>query len=85
MPARLGPLLIKLLVISFFVGLILSFFSVSPREVLNLLGETGKEIFDIIASFFEWAMQYILIGAVVVLPIWGLLSLWRIARTKMNK
>jgi len=85
MPSRLGPLIIKLLVISFFVGLILSFFSVNPRELLELLGDTGKKIVAIIADFFEWALQYILIGAVVVIPIWGLLSLWRIARSKMNK
>lgn len=82
MPARLGPLIIKFLVVSFFVGLILSFFSVSPRKLLEVLGDTGREIVDIIASFFEWAFDFILIGAVVVLPLWGLLTLWRIARNK---
>ena len=85
MPSRLGPLLIKLLVISFFVGLILSFFSVNPRELLSLLGDTGKQIFQIIADFFEWALQYILLGAVVVVPIWGLLALWRAARNKQQQ
>ena len=82
MPARLGPLLVKFLVVSFFVGLILSFFSVTPRELLDLLGDAGREIVDILASFFEWALKYIIVGAVVVLPIWGLLTLWRIARNK---
>ena len=85
MSSRLGPMLIKFLVVSFFVGLILSFFSVTPRELLDLLGSAGQEIVDILATFFEWALKYIIVGAVVVIPIWALLSLWRVARNKYVK
>jgi len=76
MPKNLVPTIIKLAVGSLLLGLLLSFFSISPRGLLEGLGGTALEIFDIIAGMLEWAVQYILIGAIVVIPIWLVLYAW---------
>ena len=64
------------------LGLLLSFFSISPRNLLEGLGSTAPEIFDIIAGMLAWAVEYILIGAIVIVPIWLVLVLWRKFRGK---
>lgn len=74
--------LTKLAIGSLLLGLLLSFFSVSPRKLLEGLGDTALEIFDIIAGMMEWAVQYILIGAIVVVPVWLFLMAWRAFRGK---
>ncbi len=74
--------IVKLAVGSLLLGMVLSFFSVSPRKLLEGLGGTALEIFDIIAGMLEWAVQYVLIGAVVIVPIWLVLFAWRKFRGK---
>ncbi|MBT3237366.1 MAG: hypothetical protein HOL37_00665 [Rhodospirillaceae bacterium] len=74
--------IIKIAVGSLLLGLLLSFFSISPRNLLEGLGSTALEIFDIIAGMLAWAVEYILIGAIVIVPIWLVLVLWRKFRGK---
>lgn len=73
MPVRVRETIIKLLVISFFVGISLSFFDVDPRKLLANFGETIDEVFAAVAGFIEWSVKYVLLGAVVVVPIWAVL------------
>ena len=82
MPSRIGPTIVKLVVVSLVVGMLISFFEIDPRNLLAGLGETARELFEIAAKALEWSIQYILIGAVVVVPIWALLALARVARRK---
>ena len=72
----------KLAIGSLLLGLLLSAFSISPRNLLKGLGDTALQIFDIIAGMMEWAVEYILIGAIVVIPIWLVLAGWRAFRSK---
>ena len=82
MSARIGPTIVKLVVVSLVVGLLISFFEIDPRNLLAGLGETARELFEIAAKALEWSIQYILLGAVVVVPIWALLALAKAARRK---
>ena len=70
MPANIRETLIKVLLFSFVVGVLLSFFEISPKELLANFGETVQQIFSVVARVIEWAVKYILLGAVVVVPIW---------------
>ena len=72
----------KLAIGSLLLGLLLSAFSISPRNLLKGLGDTALEIFNIVAGMMEWAVEYILIGAIVVIPIWLVLAVWRAFRSK---
>jgi hypothetical protein len=76
---------VKLAVISLLVGMALAFFDITPQRLLENLGSTVIEIYRLVLSFLRWALEYILIGAVVVLPIWLALYLVRVARKKAKK
>ncbi|NQU58734.1 MAG: hypothetical protein HQ513_16020 [Rhodospirillales bacterium] len=82
MPKNFASTLIKLAIGSLLLGLLLRFFSISPRKLLEGLGDTALEIFDIIAGMLAWAVEYILIGAIVIVPIWLVLVAWRSFRGK---
>jgi len=77
MPTNVRETIIKLLVLSFVVGILLATFDVDPRQLLANFGETIEEIFAVITRFVEWSVKYVLLGAVVVIPIWLILFLLR--------
>lgn len=74
---------LKLIVISLIVGLLLSLFNMRPEELLTRFGDTVRAIFSIVVGWVETAVPYILLGAVVVIPIWLALVLWRYVRGKI--
>ncbi len=80
MVPRIGTTIIKLAVMSLIVGMVLSFFEIHPRMLLENFGDTAQEIFAITASFIEWAVPYLLLGAVVVVPIWVIFAVLGYAR-----
>ena len=73
---------VKLAIASLIVGLALSFFGVTPQALLHSFGRTVVDIYDAVLSFLTWAIKYVLIGAVVVVPIWIAAVLWRLASRK---
>ncbi|GLQ05593.1 DUF6460 domain-containing protein [Sneathiella chinensis] len=74
MPRNTGSLIIKLLVVSFLVGWVMTFFDITPADLLEDLTGTVKTIFSTALSMVRWGADYILLGAVVVLPIWGIVA-----------
>ncbi len=72
--------IIRLFVLSLVVGLVLSLFDITPRNLLRRIGGTAEEILGIGVSAVEWAVPFVLIGAVVVVPIWVISKLIRVAR-----
>ncbi len=70
MPPQVRETAVKLAVASLIVGLFLGFFDINPRELLADFGETVQQIFSVVASVVEWMVKYLLLGAVVVVPIW---------------
>tara|TARA_R110000787_G_scaffold59662_6_gene135094 strand:+ start:14868 stop:15218 length:351 start_codon:yes stop_codon:yes gene_type:complete len=88
MPRNIGSLIVKLLIVSFLVGWALTLFDITPIELLKDLTGTIGEIYSLALNTVRWAADYILLGAVVVLPIWaivaGLNYLQRKSRRKMS-
>lgn len=82
MNANVRDTIVKLVFISFVVGLLISFFDINPKELLANFGETVQDIFALVARFIEWSVKYILLGAVVVVPIWLIFFLLSKARGK---
>lgn len=74
MARNVGGTIVKLAILSLLVGLVLSLLDISPKRALEGLGGFAKDIVELVASFFAWAAEYILVGAAVVVPIW--LILW---------
>jgi len=82
MPRNLGTTLLRLFILSLIIGLVLSAFDIQPESLLGAVGGTVEGIFNVIAGAVEWAVPFVLIGAVVVIPIWLILTAIRIARRR---
>lgn len=76
---------LKLIVVSLVIGMVLAFFDAKPEELLASLGETVQSIFRVLVSLVEWMVPYILLGAVVVIPIWVIMLVWRMVRDKTSR
>tara|TARA_R100000005_G_scaffold88792_1_gene58930 strand:+ start:5094 stop:5396 length:303 start_codon:yes stop_codon:yes gene_type:complete len=88
MPKNIGSLIVKLLLASFLVGWGLTFFDITPLDLLKDLTGTIGQIYSMALETFRWAADYILLGAVIVVPIaaiiGGLNYLQRKGRRKMS-
>ncbi|HYM32255.1 MAG TPA: DUF6460 domain-containing protein [Candidatus Cybelea sp.] len=82
-----GATVIKLLIACFLVGMLLRLLHITPANLLEHFGETIRRIFDLgvsllhsVVSTVEWIIPYILLGAIIVIPIWLLRLGWHRAR-----
>lgn len=70
------PTLLKLVIASVAVGIVLAVFGIQPvdlwRDFLDTIGRIWQMGFDAI----DWSLRYLLLGAVVVIPIFILVRLW---------
>lgn len=82
MPQNIGGTIIKLLVLSLIIGMLLKFLNVDPENLLASLGKLVENIFGFGANIIEWGLGYVLIGAAVVIPIYVVIVLIRVARGK---
>lgn len=70
MPKGAVGTIIKLLIASLLVGLVMHWFGITPRNLIHNFGDSVVRIFGTLSSFIDWAVDYILVGAVIVVPIW---------------
>lgn len=70
-----SSLIWKLIIASLCVGLVLSFFNIDPVELIQNVPETFGKIIDAILSVINWAGKYVLLGAVIVVPIWFIFNI----------
>lgn len=61
---------LKLALASLLAGSLLSFFGITPRAVLDSMGVTAEELHDGIVAAIAWAAPRMVMGAVIILPIW---------------
>ena len=80
MQNKIFATIVKLAIVSLLVRVGLALFGITPRALLENLGSTVVEIYDIVLSFARWSLKYVAIGAVVVVPIWLVFFLIRVAR-----
>ena len=66
---------LKLLVLSLVVGMLLNLFDLSPIQLLRRAYDHFDALLAWTVQVFGTAASYILIGAVVVVPIWGVIYL----------
>ena len=82
MSKGLGSTILKLLIASLLVGLVMRWFDITPRSLIANFGDTVQRMFERLAGFFGWAVDYILVGAVIVVPIWLVVFLLDRIKTK---
>lgn len=74
--------IVRTLLLCFVVGLVLSFLDINPANILTNSWATVRDIAELIRSVFRWALPYILIGAVIVVPLSILGAVLRWSRTR---
>ncbi len=69
--------ILKLLVASLLVGWLLKALNLDAKSLLEFIGGFADGLMNIFASIFEWSLSPILIGALVVIPIWLIRVIWK--------
>ena len=77
MPNSLIRTLVKVMVASLIVGTILSHFGITAQQLIKEFGLSYERVEDIAVRGFSWAAPNLLVGAMVILPVWFLLYLFR--------
>ena len=82
LPRITSGTIVKLIVASLCVGLILAYLDMDPLDVLHWARDRVTAMLGDAADWVQWAIKYVFIGAVIVVPIWLINYLWRAARGK---
>ena len=76
---------VKLALVCLGVGLVLAFFDIDPVGLMRNFPQAIQSVFAVVAEMIRWAVPYILLGAVVVVPIWLIFFLLRLARDRRGQ
>ena len=69
--------LIKVLVASLIVGIILNHFGITPDELIRYSGKSREQIEELARQGIAWALPNLALGAIVIVPVWFLVYLFR--------
>ena len=73
---------IRLGLLSIVVGVFLSIFGITPHNFFMSLDHFARYVYDLGFGAFEWALEYLVLGAMVVVPIWLLVRMLRVGDPK---
>ena len=69
--------LVKIAVASLIVGTILTHFGITPEKLVKEFGFSFDRIEDMARRGLSWAVPSLMVGAMVILPVWFLFYLFR--------
>ncbi|MBO0345789.1 DUF6460 domain-containing protein [Roseibium limicola] len=69
--------LLKISGFSLLVGIALSVFGISAADLLESIGLTPLDVWIYILNAIDWAVPTMLLGALIVVPIWIVIFLLR--------
>lgn len=72
--------LMRLVVVSFVLGIVLSALGVSPLNIVDGLHRLFLRIYSLGFESVEWLFNYFLLGAVIVFPVWLIVRVLKVAR-----
>ena len=71
---------VKILVASLVVGMVMAWLDVQPRDVLTWVTSGLDDALANAQAWVGWTIKYVLLGAVIVVPIWLLWYLLQFLR-----
>ena len=74
---RVFSTLVKVAVASLIVGTVLAHFGITAEQVLKDLGITPERLLDLLRQGFAWALPNLVLGSLIIVPVWLLVSLFR--------
>jgi hypothetical protein len=63
---------VRLALISVVVGVVLTALGINLRNFFDRINELLRAIYDLGFGAVDWMLQYLLLGAIVVVPIWAI-------------
>ena len=82
MMGRFLATLIKVAVASLIVGTILQHFGITADQILTELGLTPERLMELFRQGFAWALPNVLLGSLIIVPVWLVVFLFRPPGTK---
>jgi hypothetical protein len=73
---------IRLALISIVVGIVMKALGIDLRNFFDRLNELLRNLYDLGFDAFQWVIEYLLLGALVVVPIWLIARVVSAARSK---
>jgi Family of unknown function (DUF6460) len=73
---------VRILLASLLVGMAMAFFGVQPADILAWLNASLRDVATNAEAWIGWTAKYVLLGAVVVVPIWVLWYLLNLMRRR---
>ena len=77
MLGRFTRTVVKVLVASLIVGTILAHFGLTPDELMRTAGLSTERLEELARAGLAWALPNLLLGALVIVPVWFVLYLFR--------
>jgi Na+/H+-dicarboxylate symporter len=74
--------LLRILLASFVVGLAMYWLDVQPRDILGWVTGSVEEVLANAQAWISWTVKYVLLGAVIVVPVWLLSYLFQFLRRR---
>lgn len=62
--------IVRLAILSILVGVVLSIFGITPRNFFYVLDQFARHVYDLGFGAFAWILDYMLLGAMLVIPVW---------------
>jgi len=69
--------LIKIAVASLIVGTILAHFGITTEQIMREFGLSPDRIMELARQGFAWALPNLLLGSLVIVPVWFVIYLFR--------
>jgi hypothetical protein len=74
--------LLKVTIASLIVGSIMAHFGVTPDRLLHEAGLTPERLVELLNRAAAWALPNLLLGSLVILPVWFLIFLFHPPRPR---
>jgi len=74
---RFTRTVVKVLIASLIVGTILAHFGLTADDLMRAAGLSTEHIEDLARQGVAWALPNVLLGSLVIVPVWFLLYLFR--------
>jgi Family of unknown function (DUF6460) len=72
----------RLVLVSILVGVVLSALGLDPFDIVRSIQRLIESIWNLGFDAFRWLWRYLLLGAVIVVPIWLLMRIFNTPRGK---
>jgi Na+/H+ antiporter NhaD/arsenite permease-like protein len=74
--------LVKVTVASLIVGTVMAHFGVTPDQLMRQAGLSQERVMELAERGIAWALPNLLLGSLVIVPVWFLIFLFRPPRPR---